>query len=566
MAQVSEEISHEQDATLTNRQALDDQAPRLAARDGRPDPLDRLDRTLAHLGRLCPELPLLGIQWMAVKHPLLPLHESWLQQTRSRLRHERSQTFTERIRWLFILCTQGAKCFIYAISLSVLLAWLRWHLRHSLAILVRQRFDLVAKSWGVDSTRPPEAGDFYFGDLQRRLANRQHSMLLLCGDVGGPIFGPRRWRAFADTHTRTEALPQLPELSLVSARAPLQMACQQVRTHLRLRRMARRIRHPFLRGLMESACRDCLSIHTTCTGLQFWVGQAVTRLWQPRALLTLYEGNSWERCLWWGAKTAEPSCLSVGYQHTNLMPHNRTLLRPSLHERGYARPDIVLCLGPRTRTLLQPSHPRSTLMSFGTFRQVPEPNSDEARLQDPAQCTVLVVPETGIIQEARLLFHFAMRAATLLSDHQFIFRCHPVMPFEQVRPHLDEDPERLPNVEISTHAAISEDFARASVVLYRGSSSVLYAVLYGLKPIYLRDERYEHSDSLFELIDWRESVSSVRELERALKRYATVSYERAFVQWRRAVEYVRQYVVPVTDVSVDRLLEAVGVTGGPTDR
>jgi hypothetical protein len=178
--------------------------------------------------------------------------------------------------------------------------------------------------------------------------------------------------------------------------------------------------------------------------------------------------------------------------------------------------------------------------------------------------TVLVIPE-GMLAEAIRLFNTACIAAVACPEHRFIFRCHPVMPFEQVRPHLDEDPVRFPNVEISTHAAIREDFARASVVLYRGSSAVLYAVLYGLKPIYLRDERYAHSDPLFELLDWRASVSSVRELERALKQYATVSYERAFVQWRRAVECVKQSVVPVTDVSVDRLLEAVGEAGGPSD-
>ena len=521
-------------------------------RDGRLDPLDRLDRTLARLGRLCPELPLLAIQWMTVKHPLLPLHESWLQQTRSRSRHERSQAFTEGIRWLIVLCAQGGKCFVHAIFLSVLLAWLRWRLRYALATLARQRFDLVAKSWSVDPTRLPEAGDFYFGDLQRRLAHRHYAMLLLCGDARAPIFGPRRWRTFADTHTRTGALPQLPELSLVSPRAPLRMAFQQVRTHLRLRRIALRSRHLSLRQLIESACRDCLSIQTTYNGLQFWVGQAVTRLWQPCALLTLYEGNSWERCLWWGAKTAEPSCRSVGYQHTILMPHNRTLLRPSSDDRGFARPDVVLCLGPRTRTLLQASHQRSTLISFGTFRQVPERGGTYQ--PRPSLRTVLVVLE-GILADARLLFNTACRAAVACPEHRFIFRCHPVLPFDRVHPSLMRGLERIPNIEISSRS-IEADCIRSSVVLYRGSSAVLYAILYGLKPIYLHDERVRDVDPLFELQTWRERACT-RTLPTVLRQYAQEDREVTGASWRQAADYVEAYTVSASESAIDQFVHVL---------
>ena len=116
-------------------------------------------------------------------------------------------------------------------------------------------------------------------------------------------------------------------------------------------------------------------------------------------------------------------------------------------------------------------------------------------------------------------------------------------------------------MEISNHESIAEDFGRSSVVLYRGSSSVLYAVLHGLKLIYLHDNQYHDVDPLFELTEWREYVSSPDEIRQLLRRYAETSEESASEQWQNASEYVRTYTMPVDDTSIDQLLTAVGLSG-----
>jgi len=298
------------------------------------------------------------------------------------------------------------------------------------------------------------------------------------------------------------------------------------------------------------------------SGLFFWIGKAAVRTWHPRAFVTLYEGHGWEKCAWWGVKTSDASCKTVGYQHTVIHDHNFSLLRPLDNQSEYSTPDVVLCLGERTRDMMWSGHlPRqSQLIPFGSFRQTPDEAVHAA--PQPAKRTVLVLPE-GLPNEAKLLFDFAIQISRLLPDHHFIFRCHPVLPFDEVRRHLEGVPEEFPNVEVSNRELIADDFVRSSVVLYRGSSSVMYAVLYGLKPIYLHNDEHQDVDPLFELAHWREYASSPDEVQRLLQQYAETSEESASEQWKSAFEYVSTYAMPVGDASIDRFLTVVGLSRGP---
>lgn len=201
---------------------------------------------------------------------------------------------------------------------------------------------------------------------------------------------------------------------------------------------------------------------------------------------------------------------------------------------------------------------KSQLITFGSFRR--SPANELSVTPKPSRRIVLVLPE-GVHDEAKLLFNSAMQVAGSLSDHHFIFRCHPVLPFAQMRRYLEFAPENFPNIEISNCDSIAEDFARSSVVLYRGSSSVLYAILHGLKPIYL-DDHHHDVDPLFELTSWREWASSASEMISLLQRYATTSGDYAFEQWRVAAEYVSAYATPVNDQSIDRFLAMVNLPEG----
>lgn len=136
-----------------------------------------------------------------------------------------------------------------------------------------------------------------------------------------------------------------------------------------------------------------------------------------------------------------------------------------------------------------------------------------------------------------------------------------MMPFERIRPHLECVPEARPNIELSTVAAIRDDCARSSVVLYRGSSSVLYAVLQGLKPVYVHEPTLRDTDPLFELTGWRTRVSSPSEFAHLLRAYAVMGEEAVLQEWQDAAAYISRYTVPVDGGSLDALQALIGLSG-----
>ncbi len=503
--------------------------------------------------RNCPTLPVLGILWMHPKYPVDPVQEELMRGDGVR---EGTEVGEGGIKGWVVW--QAGRYLVHTARLIRALARMRWSLRREIRALKGQRFDVVVKTWCFGAERSAENRDFYYGDMQRRLADRGVRMLLLCGDASGADR-----EVFARAQVSTSGLCLLPELCLVHPLAPVWMAVKQVGSSLRLWLMKARERDVLLRRVYGLASRDCLSLSAALAGLFFWIGRAVVKTWHPRAFVTLYEGHGWEKCAWWGAKTGDPSCKTVGYQHTVVHDHTVSLLKPQNHGCEYSTPDVVLCLGEKTKQMIEPGHrPRkSKLITFGSFRFHSSNGRKVYEAPKPGRRTVLVLP-AGIPGEAKLIFDWAVAAAVLLPDHRFIFRCHPVLPFDKIRRELKVDPEHLPNIEISNHEAIADDFSRSSAVLYRGSSSILYAVLHGLKLIYLRDENQLDVDPLFELANWRESVSSVKELADMLRRYAATRDDSATEEWRSAAEYVNSYVMPVDDASVERFLKTLGLIKG----
>lgn len=515
-----------------------------------PLSLERVAEALEEVKQHCPELPVMAIHWMHMNHPMHPYVMQWAQEfsgeTEPAFRRKNHAIW----RILLVLSGQFVVSLLYAGYLTIRLLWLRWHLRHEIDVLKRQHFDVVAKTWRFGMERVANGRDFYYGDLQQRLAKRGINLLLLAGDARGQ----RDWCAFSKAHVSTRPHGLLPEWCLVPLQVPFQAACRQAFAAVRLLRLAKRSKDAAVKCVALQASRECLSRYNIPFSLYYWIGKVAVQTWHPKAVITLYEGRGWEPCLRRGVKTADPFCLTIGYQHTIVLRHQLALLRQTRNTFLYVRPDVVLCSGTRTQAMLTGSHPCSTLIPFGTFRKFPTRQQDEG--PTPERRTVLVVPE-GYPEEEILLFNCALRTAQVLPDHRFIFRCHPVLPFEQVRRRLDIDPGVLPNVEVSNRPLITDDFVRASVVLYRGSSSVLYAVLHGLKPVYLYDERFYDIDPLFEVTTWRERVDSAQALEQVLARYAEIPGQEATAAWRDAARYVEEYTIPVTDASVDQWLSTL---------
>jgi hypothetical protein len=503
------------------------------------------------------DVSVLCIPWLHLKHPSHPVQEKLMGRGAARTEDNIQRSWTARVANHIIngrsVFFRSALCVVNAARLSIKIAALRWTLRREIAALSGMKFRILAKSWGFGPKGPSDnEKDFYYGDLQRRLSSQDVQMLTLCGDANNSD-----WQTFARNHISVQSPFRLPELCLCPVMSPLSTAAAQIRASRALRRSASNTNNKTDKEARIEASLDCLNPAVTQDSLFFDVAGVATDTWKPQAFITLYEGHGWEKAAWWGIKTRDRNCRTVGYQHTVLFPEALSMLDPFVDIRERSIPDVVLALGDQTAQLLKSSHEKHgvDVARFGTFRYQGQQVSTSA---DPAVRTVLVLPE-GIAEEAEALFRFAYQAAQAMPGYRFILRGHPQWPAEKALAQMHEPVLSLPNIEVSDRAKIDDDFQRASVLLYRGSSSVLYGILNGLLPVLVRLPDMFVSDPIYQLKTWKQICETAAELPAMLGRHESKTPGERDAEWQQAAAYVNRYITPVDEQSIESLLHAIGI-------
>ena len=489
----------------------------------------------------CPSIALLACSTVNPRHPIPPDHKELVAPEAERGQGGAPKGRTAAVDRLRAI----VRTLAFAAKTTALVAYVQFRFSHLAHARIRNKASVLIKSWFFD-VPADDRSDFYFKNILELLHRRGIDALLLGGRSGhGSVV--RMAQGLLRPGMRT-----VPEEVLVPWWAPLATVLRQIATSASLARLAHRSDSPRFRAVALRASRECLKPETCAHALYYYSTKRAMEIWRPKAYVTLYEGQPWEKAAWLAVKAVDPECTLIGYQHTVVMPHALGLLRPCRDGWAIGAPDVVLGSGPGPVSLLQQGHQGigTRFVVFGSFRADAAIRERPPETQRIARRVVLVAPE-GIMEEAVLLFNRAAQAASMLPDYRFIFRCHPVLPFQRVRPYLDFDVEALANVEVSDRKNIQDDFSRSSCLFYRGSSVVFYAVLAGLKPFYLDEKGTPHVDSIFALQGWRESVRSPGELADALRHYANRAAIIADDEWRSAKDFVNDYIVPVSENSIN---------------
>lgn len=409
-----------------------------------------------------------------------------------------------------------------------------------------EKADVVIVSWLVSVDHLRMTDDFYFGDLQSRLARRGlSSLLVLRNQTNHPT------AALLERGRREGPCSRMILPGLVEASKEMGFVRGCFRAHRGLRQVEREATSVLERRVAQEARRWVVS-KSTIANLRLHAQIAdLCRQTEPSVVMTLYEGNAWERCVWHAARTASVPVLCVGYQHTILWQH-AWAIRRSFGPSKRCDPDLVLTVGDVTREILGASQALRAvrIVTFGTHRRAGGATLADAPRFVP---TFLVVPE-GVESECIYLFEFALECARRLPEARFIFRTHPVLQFEKIESKLSGYQPTPGNVEVSRGRGIEDDFERAGYLLYRGSSAVIYAILAGLKPFYMARPGEMDIDPLYALSDWREYVCSVEDL---IARYASSQAQRggdSTEEWQRARAFCDRYMRPIREDAVDEML------------
>ena len=407
--------------------------------------------------------------------------------------------------------------------------------------------DVLIITWLVNREHLSGTSDFYFGELQELLFKRGLSSLLVMRNQSGCHSPELRQIALRKGPCARVLLPdtQSPEAEMC-----------YMKQGLALRRFLRHTARSKRWGLEKRLLRKASEFSVITPGLQnlrlHQQIELICRKLAPSMVVTLYEGHAWERCVWHAARMANQRTLCIGYQHTILRKHSHSMKRSLDPHRTGFDPDLILTLGQITQRMLDMCDGLKNIEKkiYGTYRRI----GTGAEVQEPKRIPAFLVLPEGVESESIYLFDLALACAISLPDVQFVFRMHPVLAFENVRPMLNGYPSKNGNVELSDCQNIEDDFARTGYVLYRGSSTVMYAILAGLKPYYFERPDEMNFDPIFELTTWREQVRSPEDLIRKFKADQSASAEFRRRQWKEALTYCDQYTRSIQEETLDQMI------------
>jgi len=260
-----------------------------------------------------------------------------------------------------------------------------------------------------------------------------------------------------------------------------------------------------------------------------------------KVIITTHEGHSWERLAFYSARQANPSVKCVGYLHAPLYQKQHAVKR-SLN-KNY-NPDIIFTSGYVQKNQLDRTEslkniPIEVLGSNRYFEEVAKTDDLRSNTKNKSfgKNTCLVIPE-GIESEIHLLFDFSLICAKQFPSMSFIWRLHPLFSFDSLVT-KNKMCASLPDNVVLSHRELDQDLDRCDWVLYRGSSTVIQAVVAGVRPIYLHVPGQMKIDPLYELDKWKIEVETKQDFFDKLNNSTHVEKE-----YQKAREYCLETYVP----------------------
>ncbi len=377
--------------------------------------------------------------------------------------------------------------------------------------------------------------DFYFGDLPSELVKTGNPGLLLL--LNHTELAPAGLAAKWDTSGGERAI--FPgNLGFIRE---IKIRISMFKEACRLFKKGNREKDSFKRDVLIRAATEAVSSSSVHSLRMFHYMSALVKKTRAGSIAVTFEGHSWERIAFAGARRANPTITCIGYHHTIIFPRQHAALRnlPKPYQ-----PDIVFTAGDYARNYFRRAYPAYVdVITLGMHRLKKEdiPSQKDFIIASPV---CLVIPD-GIITEVLYMFQFVLKAAMEEPGINFLLRLHPALPKEAF---VAEYPEfaKLPSNIIFSEDDLQSDFKKSNWAIYRGSNAAIYATIAGLRPIYLARENELAIDCLFEFKTWKKTVSDVSDLLEVLRTdLKQVNREAYYEQSKEAVSKAKTYFMPV---------------------
>lgn len=207
--------------------------------------------------------------------------------------------------------------------------------------------------------------------------------------------------------------------------------------------------------------------------LQF---KKILQLNKTRYLISTFEGYPWEKMLFYNSKRSNPNCKVIGYQHT-FVPKNTCWLNNS---SKLLLPDYIFTSGIFNKKKINKINNfyKKKIFNIGSNRyfEIKKKNFNKNK-------NFLMLPE-GTIFETTLFIELAKNLAEKFTYLNFILRFHPLINIKKIIRKNFNKKNFLSDNLIVSNKNFSEDVKRCDVAIYRGSTSIVSAIINKILPLY----------------------------------------------------------------------------------
>jgi hypothetical protein len=401
--------------------------------------------------------------------------------------------------------------------------------------------DVLIISHLVNASAKKDDPDFYFNELPEHLQSKGYQTTVAL------LNHTRGFKGWSSTNTKPVKFFIPRRLSFTRE---IGLLIQSLKAAIFFLKQAFSENDPIKRSFLFELSLNVFSVDTLRAFRIYGIVTKAISSTNVHTLILTWEGHSWERLLCYAANTAARKITSIGYQHTILFPSSHALKRSigKMYD-----PYVILTVGSVTKNIIasSPGAEKIKVTEYGSPRlQANRTYKHKETIQNGC----LVAPE-GLVNECIILFVFGIETAKRMPDIDFVFRTHPSMKFSDLQAG-DTRLQQLPgNVTISANKNIDDDFNKCSWLLYRSSSVALFAILNGLRPLYLQLENELSIDPLYTLHSWRLNVNRPDELISIIHKDRQTAMVEKAVEMKDAVEFCKTYMTPYQLPVIEQLLK-----------
>jgi len=249
--------------------------------------------------------------------------------------------------------------------------------------------------------------------------------------------------------------------------------------------------------------------------------EKLIKIYCPKIAVVSFEGHCWEKIVFNICKLVKEKNIKIAaYQHGGVINNQFSINRRYL--KNY-NPEYILTSGNKNLSFFSKffyENTKNQLFEIGSNRSCSFNKKDILNKifnnkKNINNC--LVIPE-GTNEETKILFGFAYKLAESNPKIKFILRAHPQINIKIFikKFFIFNKYKFLKNIIFSENS-FQHDLKRSQILLYRGSTGVVTAMLNGLIPVYYKQPNEDiNIDPIFKLKKFKKIISNKNDFSNIL--------------------------------------------------